>query len=451
MLSVRDEEQGYFGPNSALPVTEKRGTSLLRTSYIAYLIREPVTKRNSSFGLSGTGCECDVRGAVTKEQVEKVEKTVAELFRIFSKRAEIDIEAPSLLWMEHSHFLKTSLFTLSKSFQCLDSSRPWLCYWILHGLELLDQTLTLDDISRIAQFIGRCQSPKGGFGGGPSQFPHLATTYAAVNALCILGTEEAYNIIDREKLKQFLWSVRSPTGAFHMHEGGEIDLRGVYCAVSVARLTNIYSNTLFENSAHWIARHSVRQPSAYQSSLDDVNPPPPYHTNVPTATELQYSCQTYEGGFSSVPGTEAHGGYAFCGLAALRLLNKEHLCDMNALLRWLVNRQMRFEGGFQGRTNKLVDGCYSFWQGGAFPLLHRILNEENVNMVSGERWLFHQEALQEYILICCQHSSGGLIDKPNKPRDIYHTCYTLSGLSVAQHSPGGKLCVVGGDRNELVG
>nr|CAD7428735.1 unnamed protein product [Timema monikensis] len=331
----------------------------------------------------------------SSEEQEKVEKTVAELFRIFSKRAEIDTEAPSLLWMEHSHFLKTSLFTLSKSFQCLDSSRPWLCYWILHGLELLDQTLTLDDISRIAQFIGRCQSPKGGFGGGPSQFPHLATTYAAVNALCILGTEEAYNIIDREKLKQFLWSVRSPTGAFHMHEGGEIDLRGVYCAVSVARLTNIYSNALFENSAHWIA-----------------------------------SCQTYEGGFSSVPGTEAHGGYAFCGLAALRLLNKEHLhsnpvfkkikINIDALFcvlfskRWLVNRQMRFEGGFQGRTNKLVDGCYSFWQGGAFPLLHRILNEENVNMVSGERWLFHQEALQEYILICCQHSSGGLIDKPNK-------------------------------------
>ena len=30
---------------------------------------------------------------------------------------------------------------------------------------------------------------------------------------------------------------------------------------------------------------------------------------------------------------------------------------------------MRWEGGFQGRTNKLVDGCYSFWQGGAGALL----------------------------------------------------------------------------------
>lgn len=29
-------------------------------------------------------------------------------------------------------------------------------------------------------------------------------------------------------------------------------------------------------------------------------------------------------------------------------------------------------GGFKGRTNKLVDGCYSWWVGGAFPLLHSL-------------------------------------------------------------------------------
>jgi protein farnesyltransferase subunit beta len=26
-------------------------------------------------------------------------------------------------------------------------------------------------------------------------------------------------------------------------------------------------------------------------------------------------------------------------------------------------------GGFKGRTNKLVDGCYSWWVGGSFALL----------------------------------------------------------------------------------
>ena len=45
-----------------------------------------------------------------------------------------------------------------------------------------------------------------------------------------------------------------------------------------------------------------------------------------------FSCQTYEGGFGGVPGMEAHGGYSFCGLAALVLLNHERLCDIQALL-----------------------------------------------------------------------------------------------------------------------
>ena len=29
-------------------------------------------------------------------------------------------------------------------------------------------------------------------------------------------------------------------------------------------------------------------------------------------------------------------------------------------------------GGFKGRTNKLVDGCYSWWVGGAFSLLEAV-------------------------------------------------------------------------------
>lgn len=50
------------------------------------------------------------------------------------------------------------------------------------------------------------------------------------------------------------------------------------------------------------------------------------------STKYNFSCQTYEGGFAGCPGLEAHGGYAFCGLAALVILNKSHLCDTEALL-----------------------------------------------------------------------------------------------------------------------
>jgi protein farnesyltransferase subunit beta len=43
----------------------------------------------------------------------------------------------------------------------------------------------------------RCQSPTGGFAGGAGQSPHLAPTYAAVNALCTIGTQEALSLINR--------------------------------------------------------------------------------------------------------------------------------------------------------------------------------------------------------------------------------------------------------------
>ena len=47
--------------------------------------------------------------------------------------------------------------------------------------------------------------------------------------------------------------------------------------------------------------------------------------------------------------------------------------------------------------------------------------------------MFHQGLLQRYTYLCAQCVDGGLRDKPSKPRDFYHSCYNLSGLSVAQH------------------
>lgn len=43
-----------------------------------------------------------------------------------------------------------------------------------------------------------------------------------------------------------------------------------------------------------------------------------------------------------------------------------------------------------------------------------------------------------------------LVDKPGKSRDFYHTCYTLSGLSVAQNMPDGQEAVLGDESNLLV-
>lgn len=43
-------------------------------------------------------------------------------------------------------------------------------------------------------------------------------------------------------------------------------------------------------------------------------------------------------------------------------------------------------------------------------------------------WVFDQVALQKYLIGACQDFiNGGLMDKPGKGKDFYHTCYTLSG------------------------
>ncbi|XP_013386993.1 protein farnesyltransferase subunit beta isoform X2 [Lingula anatina] len=359
----------------------------------------------------------DNNATLSSEEQCQVEEDVAKCFKRFKNIAESYPEQPVLQKDMHVKFLMKGLESLSESYECLDASRPWLCYWILHSLDLLGVVISDDKALKIANFLGKCQSPTGGFGGGPLQEPHLAPTYAAVNALSILGkyTEEAYDVIAREKLQQYLKRMHTPDGGFKMHLGGEVDIRGAYCAASAARLTNVMTESMFDKTPEWIV-----------------------------------SCQTYEGGFGGCPGMEAHGGYSFCGLGALILLGHEKLCDIKSLLRWTVNRQMGFEGGFQGRTNKLVDGCYSFWQGGAFPLIHMVLSMDRDVSLSAEKWLFQQEALQEYVLTCCQHPAGGLLDKPGKPRDYYHSCYCLSGLSVAQHfaaGPIGHSVVVGNQTN----
>ncbi|XP_061072903.1 protein farnesyltransferase subunit beta-like [Conger conger] len=333
---------------------------------------------------------------VTSTQQNRIEGTIQEVINAY--RQNNTLPQPTLLREQHYGYLKKGLHNLSDAYESLDASRPWLCYWILHSLELLDEPVSASVCSDVCRFLARCQSPTGGFAGGPGQQAHLAPTYAAVSALCIIGTQEAYDVIDREKLLDFLLSVKQPDGSFVMHVGGEVDIRSAYCAVSVASLTNITTPKLFERTPGWIV-----------------------------------SCQNWEGGLGGVPGMEAHGGYTFCGTAAMVILGEGHMLNLKSLLRWVAYRQMRFEGGFQGRCNKLVDGCYSFWQAGLLPLLHLALFREGDSTLSTSSWMFERQALQEYILLCCQNPDGGLLDKPGKSRDFYHTCYCLSGLSIAQH------------------
>ncbi|EGD76967.1 farnesyltransferase [Salpingoeca rosetta] len=289
---------------------------------------------------------------------------------------------------QHLPYVTGGLGTLPSGFETLDASRPWLVYWSLNALVILGGTISPELKRRVINTLRMCQAETGGFGGGVGQVAHAAPTYAAVNALAIIGTEEAWSIINREKLASWLSSLIEDDGSMHMHDDGEIDVRAVYCGASAARLCGLDVDTIFAKCPQWVAR-----------------------------------CQTYEGGFAAIPGLEAHGGYTFCGFAAMSILCSTHLIDIPRLTEWLANRQMPMSGGFQGRPNKLVDGCYSFWVGGCFPILADLLEAQGL---PGD--VVNAEALIDYVVCVCQCPSG-FRDKPGKRQDYYHTSYCLSGLA----------------------
>ncbi|KAF2493244.1 terpenoid cyclases/Protein prenyltransferase [Lophium mytilinum] len=319
---------------------------------------------------------------------------------------------PKLQRLEHIIFLHKALRTYPAQFAAMDAARPWLLYWSLQGLTCLNEDVS-EYRERVTYTFSAAQHPMGGFGGGHGQLPHLAGSYAAVLSLIIVGGKEAYDMIDRKTMWHFLGNMKQADGGFTMAPGGEEDIRGAFCAMVIVALLNL----------------PLELPPTSPARIKGDET---FLTKLP---EWISRCQTFEGGIGAAPTNEAHGAYAFCALGCLALLGSpeemlnKHL-DVPALLSWLASRQTQPEGGFQGRTNKLVDGCYSHWVGGCWAIVEAAVQGSKDGV--GAR-LWRREGLARYILACCQGQKGGLRDKPGKYPDAYHTCYNLAGLSAAQH------------------
>lgn len=87
-----------------------------------------------------------------------------------------------------------------------------------------------------------------------------------------------------------------------------------------------------------------------------------------------------------------------------------------------MDRQYALEGGYNGRTNKLVDGCYSWYIGASLELVKKYRNV---------RGYPNRESMLKYAICMEQNmNGGGLRDKPEMRSDLYHTMYCLCGLSV---------------------
>lgn len=325
-----------------------------------------------------------------------------------------------------------------------DASRPWFLYWCLSGLVLLGH-----DVGRwrdgVVATAGSMQNEDGGFGGGCGQMSHLACTYATLLALSLVGGEEAYEVVDRRAMWRWLNELKQADGGFQVCLGGEEDIRGAYCAAVIITLLKLpidlspespawdgeEGKTLFTDLAEYVKRCEFS----------------PVFGLVDMVASADSAGQTFEGGMSGLPEAEAHGAYAFCALACLSMLDaperiipkyeknrntpitaytngENRYLDVPRLISWLSSRQYAPEGGFSGRTNKLVDGCYSHWVGGCWPLIEACLNgstsgtsqSKHHNLAPAAASLFSREALIRYTYNCCQDFTkrGGLRDKPGK-------------------------------------
>lgn len=307
----------------------------------------------------------------------QVEEATTQIFQSHTASTPNTKEESFVLYRDrHVKYLLQGLSRpLPEGFISLGASRTWIVYWIVHSLALLDElsSLSTEVTNSIIDFLSSCQHENGGFGGGPGQLAHIATTYASVSALVTIGSDDALSIIQRDRLMDFFLTMSIPKddgGGMRMHAGGEIDVRGCYCALSVCYMLNMDVSHVAE--ACGLGRF-VQQ------------------------------CQSHEGGFGGEPGNESHGGYAFCAYAAIEIAGMRHSIDRTLLTSWLSRMQGKIEGGMRGRTNKLVDGCYSFWQGG----LCRIIHENDDSTIKGDQTV---DKLPEVDLLACENLIDSSLD-----------------------------------------
>ncbi|CCJ29712.1 unnamed protein product [Pneumocystis jirovecii] len=121
-----------------------------------------------------------------------------ETERICMRHLSDNIHEPQLNLTSHITYLLNVLTKpLPKPYIALDASQPWIIYWTLCAYSLLGQSVDMYK-ERTISSIKAMQLESGGFGGGHGQIAHLASTYAAVMALCIVGGDAAYNCINRQ-------------------------------------------------------------------------------------------------------------------------------------------------------------------------------------------------------------------------------------------------------------
>ncbi|ESQ52636.1 hypothetical protein EUTSA_v10016771mg [Eutrema salsugineum] len=323
----------------------------------------------------------------------------------------------------HLLYLEMMYELLPYHYQSQEINRLTLAHFIISGLHFIgarhrvDKDLVANWVLSFQALPSNRVSLKKGefygfFGSRSSQFPvdengdlthnnsHLASTYCALAILKVIGYD--LSTIDSESLLLSMKNLQQDDGSFMpIHTGGETDLRFVYCAAAISDMLGNWSGMDTEMAKNYIL-----------------------------------NCQSYDGGFGLIPGSESHGGATYCAIASLRLMgfigddllsndSGSSVIDSSLLLDWCLQRQAS-DGGFQGRTNKRSDTCYAFWIGAVLKLL-------------GADAFIDKIALRQFLLTC-QSKYGGFSKFPGALPDLYHSYYGYTAFSLLEEPGLSPLC-----------
>ncbi|XP_052187229.1 geranylgeranyl transferase type-1 subunit beta [Diospyros lotus] len=324
----------------------------------------------------------------------------------------------------HVMFLQMAYQLLPSEYQREEINRLTLAYFVVSGLHILGAGDRIDKEAVIDWVLSLRAHPKkedeqnsgqfyGFHGSRSSQFQpddnavwipnssHLASTYCALAILKTVGYD--LSLLDSESILKSMRNLQQLDGSFMpIHTGAERDLRFIFCAAAIS--------SILEN---W-------------SGMDREK-----------AKEYILNCQSYDGGFGLIPGSESHGGGTYCAVASLRLMGfidddvlsscaSSCIRDVPLLLDWCLQRQAP-NGGFQGRPNKLSDTCYAFWVGSVLRIL-------------GGHEFCNKKALRQFLLTC-QSKYGGFSKFPGQLPDLYHSYYGIAAFSLMEEPGLTPICV----------
>ncbi|KAL4779097.1 terpenoid cyclases/protein prenyltransferase alpha-alpha toroid [Aspergillus varians] len=384
---------------------------------------------------------------------------------------------PEALFTRERHityFLRCLKTFLPGLYTSNDSNRMLLAFFTVSGLDLLGalQTKTTpEERQGYIEWIYHCQVPSGGFRGftgtdfgiekrtpdneawDPANVP---STFFALVILLILGDD--LSRVKRTECLRWLPKMQRPNGSFGevLGPGGQVegggDLR--FCC--------------FAAGTRYILK------GKRDAGLDGVE-----DIDVGKLMTFIESCQAYDGGMAEGPYCEAHSGHTYCAVNTLtfldRLSNTSERVPLispgsqqfESLVGWLVSRQTTELGddedeeeeeanetkgpvdsnsqslvdkpsldesidalpnilppseeslqwaGFNGRTNKFADTCYSFWNAATLDMLGKL------SMVDAYR-------NRRYLLEKTQHFVGGFGKGVGELPDLLHSYFGMVSLA----------------------